>query len=159
MTIIRVIVVSIPCHPIWTSKWCCHLFGPPSLQLKPSWPTDWPNARSHLTWARLTCCQLITRYFFRQFSIDFSNSSMSNRIISLSWSHYANSHWQNRIILECEILTPFSYLTPNRPLVQTSFTYPKLNMDGFSPLSASLGYEDSSQEVEWNSLHAQRLVT
>ena len=50
----------------------------------------------------------------------------------------------------------YFHLTPNRPLVQTSFTYPKLNMDGFSLLSASLGYEDSSQEVEWNSLHAER---
>ena len=29
-------------------------------------------------------------------------------------------------------------------------------MDGFSLLSASLGYVDSSQEVEWNSLHAER---
>ena len=48
------------------------------------------------------------------------------------------------------------YLTPNRPLVHTSFTYPKLNMDGFSLLSASLGYEDNSQEVKWNSLHAER---
>ena len=48
------------------------------------------------------------------------------------------------------------HLTPNRPLVHTSFTYPKLNMDGFSLLSASLGYVDSSQEVEWNSLHAER---
>ena len=29
-------------------------------------------------------------------------------------------------------------------------------MDGFSDLNGSLGYEDSTQEVEWNSLHAQR---
>ena len=45
---------------------------------------------------------------------------------------------------------------PNRPVVHTSFTYPKLNMDGFSVLNGSLGYEDSTKEVEWNSLHAQR---
>ena len=51
----------------------------------------------------------------------------------------------------CELL-----LTPNRPLVHTSFTYPKLNMDGFSLLNGSLGYVDSTQEVEWNSLHAER---
>jgi hypothetical protein len=29
-------------------------------------------------------------------------------------------------------------------------------MDGFSVLDGSLGYVDSTQEVEWNSLHAQR---
>ena len=40
------------------------------------------------------------------------------------------------------------FLTPNRPLVHTSFTYPKLNMDGFSVLNGSLGYEDSTQEVQ-----------
>ena len=34
--------------------------------------------------------------------------------------------------------------------------YPKLNIDGFFDLNGSLGYEDSTQEVEWNSLHVQR---
>ena len=29
-------------------------------------------------------------------------------------------------------------------------------MDGFSLLNGSLGYVDSTQEVEWNSLHAER---
>jgi hypothetical protein len=29
-------------------------------------------------------------------------------------------------------------------------------MDGFSVLNGSLGYEDSTQEVKWNSLHAER---
>ena len=38
-------------------------------------------------------------------------------------------------------------LTPNRPLVHTSFTYPKLNMDGFSVLNGSLGYVDSTQKI------------
>ena len=47
-------------------------------------------------------------------------------------------------------------LTPNRPLVHTSFMYPKLNIDGFFDLNGSLEYEDSTQEVEWNSLHVQR---
>ena len=46
-------------------------------------------------------------------------------------------------------------LTPNRPLIHTSFTYPKLNMDGFSVLGGLLGCVDSTEEVEWNSLHAQ----
>ena len=39
----------------------------------------------------------------------------------------------------------------------TSFTYRKLNMDIFSVLNGSLGYLDSTQEVEWNSLYAQML--
>ena len=34
----------------------------------------------------------------------------------------------------------FDHLTPNRQLAHTSFTYRKLNMDGFSVLNASLGY-------------------
>ena len=50
-----------------------------------------------------------------------------------------------------------NYLTPNRPVAHTSFTYRKLNMDVFSVLDGSLGYVDSTQEVEWNSLHAQSL--
>ena len=47
-----------------------------------------------------------------------------------------------------------SSLTPYRPLRQTSFTYPKLNLDGFTVLNASLAYEDSTQEVKYNFLHA-----
>ena len=58
-------------------------------------------------------------------------------------------------IFNCKIIV-YNHLTPNRPLVHTSFTYPKLNMDGFSLLNGSLGYVDSTQEVEWNSLHAER---
>ena len=48
-------------------------------------------------------------------------------------------------------------LTPNKTLTHTSFTYRKLNMDSFSVPNGSLGYLDSTQEVEWNSLHAQSL--
>jgi hypothetical protein len=51
---------------------------------------------------------------------------------------------------------PSKSLTPSRPLRQTSFTYPKLNMDNFSGPGGPLGYRDSTQEVEWNSLHAER---
>ena len=48
-------------------------------------------------------------------------------------------------------------LTPDKPLIHTSFTYSKLNMDVFSVLTgpSPLGYEDKTQEVEWKSLHAQ----
>ena len=48
-----------------------------------------------------------------------------------------------------------TYLTPNRLLVHTSFTYRKLNMDGFSVLNGSLGCQDSTWQVECNSLHAE----
>ena len=48
-------------------------------------------------------------------------------------------------------------LTPNRPVTHTSLTYRKLNMDVFSVLNGSLGYVDSTQEVKWNSPHAQSL--
>ena len=48
-------------------------------------------------------------------------------------------------------------ITPNRPLAHTSFTYRKLNLDGFSVLNVFLGYVDSTQEVEWNSLRAKSL--
>ena len=46
-------------------------------------------------------------------------------------------------------------LTPNRPLVHTSFTYRKLNLGSFSVLACSLSYVDSPQEVERNSVHAE----
>ena len=46
-------------------------------------------------------------------------------------------------------------LTPNTPLIHTSFTCSKLNMDDFSVLAGPLEYVDSTQEVEWNSLHVQ----
>ena len=48
-------------------------------------------------------------------------------------------------------------LTPNTPLIHTSFTYSKLNMDDFSILTGLLGYLDSTQEVELKSLHAQTM--
>ena len=48
-------------------------------------------------------------------------------------------------------------LTPNRPLVHTSFTHPKLNMDGFSVLNGFLGYLDSTQKIFLKFLHAQDL--
>ena len=38
-------------------------------------------------------------------------------------------------------------LTPNTPLIHTSFTYWKLNMDDFSVPAGPLGYVDSTQEV------------
>jgi hypothetical protein len=48
-------------------------------------------------------------------------------------------------------------LTPNMPLIHTSFTYSKLNMDDFSILTGLLGYLDSTQEVELKFLHAQTM--
>ena len=47
-------------------------------------------------------------------------------------------------------------LTPNTPLIHTSFTCSKLNMDDFSVPAGPLGYVDSMQEVEWNSIHARK---
>ena len=49
------------------------------------------------------------------------------------------------------------YLTPIRPLAHTSFTYRKLNMDGFSVLNGFLGYVDSTQKIFLKFLHAQGL--
>ena len=46
------------------------------------------------------------------------------------------------------------YLTPNRPVIHTCFTYPILNMDDFSALYGPLGCIDSTQKVKGNSLHA-----
>ena len=45
---------------------------------------------------------------------------------------------------------PICKLTPNKPLIHTSFTYSKLNMDDFSVPDGPLGYVDSTQEVQWN---------
>ena len=51
----------------------------------------------------------------------------------------------------------YTALTPNTPLIHTSFTYSKLNMDDFSIQSGLLGYLDSTQEVELKSLHAETM--
>ena len=51
-------------------------------------------------------------------------------------------------------LVTYILLTPNRPLVHTSFTYPKLNMDGFSILNGFLGYIHSTQKIFLKFLHA-----
>ena len=48
-------------------------------------------------------------------------------------------------------------LTPDRPLAHTSFTYQKLNMDGFSVRNGFLGYPDSTQKIFLKFLHAQGL--
>ena len=41
----------------------------------------------------------------------------------------------------------FICLTPNRPLIHTCFTYPKLNMDDFSALYGGFVYVDSTKKV------------
>jgi hypothetical protein len=53
-------------------------------------------------------------------------------------------------------LIKYVLTTPNTPLIHTSFTYSKLNMDDFSVLAGPLEYVDSTQEVEWNSFYAQK---
>jgi hypothetical protein len=50
-----------------------------------------------------------------------------------------------------------SRLTPNMPVAHTSFTYRKLNMDGFSVLNGFLGYVDSTQKIFLKFFHAQGL--
>ena len=42
------------------------------------------------------------------------------------------------------------------PLIHTLFTCSKLNMDDFFVPAGPLGYVDNTQEVEWNSLTAQK---
>ena len=46
------------------------------------------------------------------------------------------------------IISILNSLTPNTAVIQTSFMYPKLNMDGFSDVNCSLGYEDGTRKVE-----------
>ena len=40
-----------------------------------------------------------------------------------------------------------NYSTPNTPLIHTSFTYSKLNMNDFSVLTVFLGYLDSTRAL------------
>ena len=47
-------------------------------------------------------------------------------------------------------------LTPNTPLIHTSFTYRKLNMDEIFGLKFYLLYVHTSQNFLLKSLHAQR---
>ena len=48
------------------------------------------------------------------------------------------------------------HLAPNTPLIHTSFTYPKLNMDEIYGLKFYLSYVHTSQIFLLKSLHAQR---
>jgi hypothetical protein len=74
-----------------------------------------------------------------------------------SENSYAQSGQALRFLQQPALVTISKTLTPNRPLVQTSFTYPKLNMDGFSVLNGSLGYGDSTQKIFLKFLHAEGL--
>ena len=47
-------------------------------------------------------------------------------------------------------------LTPNTPLIHTSFTYRKLNMDEICGLKFYLSCVHSSQKILLKSLHAER---
>ena len=47
-------------------------------------------------------------------------------------------------------------LTPNTPLIHTSFTYPKLNMDEIYGLKFYLLHVHTSQKKLLKSLHAQK---
>ena len=73
-------------------------------------------------------------------------------IEALSEGHFLNTANFGRVQGKCPF-EPIIYkffcvpLTPNRPLAHTSFTYRKLNMDGFSVLNGFLGYPDSTQKI------------
>ena len=72
-----------------------------------------------------------------------------------------NSSYYGRLFEIClenidrPIGVEYCYLTPNRPVIHTCFTYPILNMDDFSALYGPLGCIDSTQKVKGNSLHAE----
>ena len=55
----------------------------------------------------------------------------------------------------CEFLNGF-FLTPNRPVVHTCLTYPKLNMGGFSALTGQLGQVHMAKKIFSIFLHAGR---
>ena len=65
------------------------------------------------------------------------------------------SYFYNRKQKHNDGLQMHSALTPNRPLAHTSFTYRKLNLDGFCVLNGFLGYPDSTQIFFLKFLHAQ----
>ena len=63
---------------------------------------------------------------------------------------------QNKLTITIGHVDCWPYvLTPNTPLIQTFFTYSKLNMEDFSALTSLLGYLDCTHKVELKSLHAQ----
>ena len=71
------------------------------------------------------------------------------------WPHYRT---QGCVIRENNITTPLrTPLTPNRPLVHTSLTYQKLNMDEICSLKVYLSCVHTSQKISLKSLHAQRM--
>ena len=72
-----------------------------------------------------------------------------------TWLHQKITKLSSIFILYSNLYFHY-HLTPNRPVIHTCFTYPILNMDDFSILNASLGYGDSTWQVKWKSLLAQR---
>ena len=64
---------------------------------------------------------------------------------------------QEKINLEEELET-LRYLPANTPLIHTSFTYPKLNMNDICGLKFYLLYVHTSQKFLLKSLHAEKMV-
>ena len=53
----------------------------------------------------------------------------------------------HRNLIKSDLTFKYLALTANRPENQTSFTYPKLNMDDFSALYGAFVYVDSTKKV------------
>ena len=69
-------------------------------------------------------------------------------------NRYTNpKHWSQ--VLQF-LITIWYFLTPNIPLIHTSFTYRKLNMDEICGLKFYLSCVHTSQKFLLKSLHAQR---
>ena len=69
------------------------------------------------------------------------------------WTHCVHDAWSAYCLL---IDGTRICLTPNTPLIQTSFTYRKLNMDEICGLKFYLSCVHTSQNFLLKSLHAQR---
>ena len=84
--------------------------------------------------------------------------------ISIEWRHFWNIlqylNWHSEKLIDY-ILDKWGIkgdlLTPNTPLIHTSFTYSKLNMDEIRGLKVYLSYVHTSQKFLLKSLHAQKV--
>ena len=78
-----------------------------------------------------------------------------NIYVCLFWVANSQTLFENRI-LDLKFCVLIEILTPNMPLIHTSFTYRKLNMDEICGLKSYLSCVHTSQKILLKSLHAQR---
>ena len=103
---------------------------------------------------------LINCFILLILSLTFFRQSWMRYECVCSAGQYLNYYFSGAVcvsvwVSEC-LSAKKNFLTPNTPLIHTSFTYRKLNMDEICGLKFYLLCVHTSQKILLKSLHAQR---